>query len=96
MQNTFSKRVALKKEFLHWAHENQVADSVFNVITWLLCVKGYANSKEIINHNEVAPHKEEDCQHYTLQTPYKIPGCLATKEIDPCKGVDCGRWKMKE
>lgn len=96
MQNTFSKRVALKKEFLDWAHENQVVDSVFNVITWLLSVKGYVNPKETIIHNEVTFHKEEDCQYYTLQTLYKIPGCLATKEIDPCKGTDCGYWEMKE
>jgi hypothetical protein len=38
--------------------------------------------------------KAEDCRCYT-KTNYG-GACLGTKEIDPCKGDGCERWKPKE
>jgi hypothetical protein len=39
--------------------------------------------------------KAEDCRYYT-QNSFWGAGCLGTKEIDPCKGDGCERWKPKE
>ncbi len=39
--------------------------------------------------------KAEDCRFYTVKGILGA-GCLATKEIDPCKGDNCENWKPKE
>lgn len=39
--------------------------------------------------------KAEDCRYYT-QNSFWGAGCLGTKEIEPCKGDGCERWKSKE
>lgn len=39
--------------------------------------------------------KAEDCRYYT-QKSFWGAGRLGTKEIDPCKGDGCERWKSKE
>lgn len=39
--------------------------------------------------------KAEDCRYYTANSFWGA-GCLGTKEIDPCKGDGCERWKPKE
>lgn len=39
--------------------------------------------------------KSEDCRFHTTKC-YSGDGCLATKEIDPCKGNGCENWKPKE
>lgn len=41
-------------------------------------------------------HNPEDCRNYTTNAYLKCGGCLATKEIDPCKGAGCKDWKPKE
>lgn len=38
--------------------------------------------------------KAEDCRCYT-KTTYG-GACLGTKEIDPCKGPTCERWRRRE
>jgi len=39
--------------------------------------------------------KAEDCRCYTANSFWGA-GCLGTKEIEPCKGDGCERWKPKE
>ncbi len=39
--------------------------------------------------------KAEKCRYYTPDG-FGGAGCLGTKEIDPCKGDGCERWKAKE
>ena len=39
--------------------------------------------------------KAEDCRFHTTNCIWGA-GCLGTKEIDPCKGDGCERWKPKE
>ena len=41
-------------------------------------------------------HKPEDCRNFTVNAYLKCGGCLATKEIDPCKGAKYKNWKPKE
>lgn len=39
--------------------------------------------------------KPEDCEYYTIRSYDGQGGCLGTKEIDPCEGEKCKRWKRK-
>ena len=39
--------------------------------------------------------KAENCRYYTPNSFWGA-GCLGTKEIDPCEGDKCERWKPKE
>lgn len=37
----FKDRRKLEQEFREWAREKGAAESPFNAITWLVCIKGY-------------------------------------------------------
>ena len=41
-------------------------------------------------------HKPEDCWCYTIRSYDGQGGCLGTKEIDPCEGENCKRWRPKD
>ena len=41
-------------------------------------------------------HKPEDCWCYTVHSYDGQGGCLGTKEIDPCEGENCKRWRPKD
>ena len=58
-----------------------------DVIEWLVIAKGVEDPKEC--------RKAEDCRFYTVKGVWGAC-CLATKEIDPCKGDGCERWQAKE
>lgn len=53
--------------------------------------KGYV----IKTGQELKKRNHKDCRYYTTKC-YSGEGCLATKEIDPCKGDECENWKPKE
>lgn len=40
-------------------------------------------------------HSPENCRYYTTKC-FSREGCMATREIDPCKGDNCERWEPKE
>lgn len=40
--------------------------------------------------------KPEECRYYTVRTYDRRGGCLGTKEIDPCEGSSCPRWRPKK
>jgi hypothetical protein len=61
-----------------------------DVIEWLTALvlaKGMEDPKEC--------RKAEDCRFLVVKGIWGAC-CLATKEIDPCKGDGCERWKAKE
>lgn len=39
--------------------------------------------------------KPENCEYYTTNCFWGGGGCLGTREIDPCEGKDCKRYKPK-
>lgn len=41
-------------------------------------------------------HDPTQCRYYVKDVYHKQGCCLGTKEIDPCDGPDCKRWKPKE
>lgn len=67
-----------------------------------LVVKGCETAKEYADHliaNGVTVREPirvaENCAYYT-PNGFWGAGCLGTKEIDPCEGDGCERWKAKE
>ncbi len=42
----FTQRRELEQEFLDWARRHRLAETPFNAITWLVCIKGYDPPKE--------------------------------------------------
>lgn len=48
----FSERKRLEREFLEWAKEKRLGICPFNVVTWLLCIKGYKPPKEDSNETD--------------------------------------------
>lgn len=66
------------------------------------CKWGYGNPGEdrwewlgVCPDTEVQTRRAEDCRYYTANCFWGA-GCLGTKEIDPCEGDGCERWKAKE
>lgn len=42
-------------------------------------------------------HDPKECEYYTTECFFtESGGCLGTKEIDPCEGENCKRWKRRE
>ena len=39
--------------------------------------------------------KPENCEYYTTSCFWGGGGCLGTREIDPCEGKDCKKYKPK-
>lgn len=41
-------------------------------------------------------HRPEDCVNYATRTRDGRAVCLGTRELDPCDGAGCKRWKAKK
>mgnify|MGYP004526402225 FL=1 len=59
--------------------------------------KGYAKDNDYIKNKEYAKNKEyirnKTKIDFTGCTYYDDGKCLGTKELDPCEGINCGRYK---
>lgn len=76
--------------------------TIYEALGGYLVVKGCKTTEEYADHliaNGVTVRKPskvaENCRHYTVKGIWGAC-CLATKEIDPCKGDGCEWWKAKE
>lgn len=50
----FKDRRKLEQEFREWAREKGAAESLFNAITWLVCIKGYELPEKRRADDEIA------------------------------------------
>ena len=41
-------------------------------------------------------HDPRNCEYFIPDKFGGWGGCIGTKEIDPCEGAKCKRWKQKE
>lgn len=57
----FTQRRELEQEFLDWAKRHRLAETPFNAITWLVCIKGYNQSNWISVAADKKPKNGEDC-----------------------------------
>lgn len=44
--------------------------------------------------NEPKSHDPQDCAYYRIGSNGE-PFCVGTKELDPCKGPTCERWRKR-
>lgn len=84
---TYAESPAVKESLL------KAADIMQNLIEENKVLKGMlAASMKIVEFK----HDPTQCRYYMKDVYHKQGCCLGTKEIDPCDGPDCKRWKPKE
>lgn len=57
--------------------------------------RGYEDGMKAAMEQMEQTKKAENCRYYTPNSFWGA-GCLGSKEIDPCEGDKCERWKPKE
>ena len=59
--------------------------------------KNYVEKKEYVRDKEYVKNKDHTRNRvkidFTGCTYYDDGKCLGTKELDPCEGINCGRYK---
>lgn len=78
-------------------HIKHLADGVQDLIKNVQKNKNYVEKKEYVRDKEYVKNKDHTRNRvkidFTGCTYYDDGKCLGTKELDPCEGINCGRYK---